>query len=94
MNVCVLIAIPPCVWIPTGPVFAPLGTVAVTCVSEFTVDGGQEHELSVNRPPFYIFTASAPTPCHSRYRYYTTLGRPWLRFHRLRDCRATTAPRC
>src|SRR5579862_8577332 len=39
VNVCVLIAMPPCVWIPTGPVFAPPGTVAVTCVSEFTVNG-------------------------------------------------------
>jgi hypothetical protein len=33
-----LMPIPPWVSTPTGPVFAPVGTVAVTWVSEFTVN--------------------------------------------------------
>jgi hypothetical protein len=37
VNVPELVAVPPGVVITMCPVFAPLGTVAVTCVSEFTV---------------------------------------------------------
>ena len=39
VNVPELVVLPPGVVIPIFPVFAPLGTVAVTCVSEFTVNG-------------------------------------------------------
>ncbi len=31
-----LMPVPPAVWMPTTPVLAPVGTVAVTCESEFT----------------------------------------------------------
>ena len=37
MNLAELVVLPPFVVIPIFPVLALLGTVAVTCVSEFTV---------------------------------------------------------
>ncbi len=38
VNVAEVIAVPPWVTTPIGPVLAPVGTVAVICVSEFTVN--------------------------------------------------------
>jgi hypothetical protein len=39
VKLVVLVAVSPCVVIVIGPVIAPTGTLVVTCVSEFTVNG-------------------------------------------------------
>ena len=44
----VLVAVSHCVVIVIGPVIAPIGTLVVTCVSEFTVNG-------VHTPPTVTF---------------------------------------